>query len=210
MVKVNKNSLRNLPQYRDLPEEIFNQKWADYIGQPDSDFNAKVDKIMEDLAQNYDIRDQYANDTLSLRELANLYVSLERLNKIEQQMLDDGNYSQLNNITRIKNDYILTASKLQNDLNITRKARQAEDGETLDVYLPSAQRKAVNFLSQRLAYIYCPQCKMLCANAWFTDWNVSNTLDITCPRIECNHKFKVTSNYLAEHKNKNIDGVLKV
>lgn len=210
MAKTNKNRLRNLVQYKNLSDEEFNSVWADYEGQPDTDSGAKVEKIMEDLAQNYDIRDQYANDTLSLRELANLYVSLERLNRIEQQMMDDGNYGQLNNISRIKNDYIANASKLQNDLNITRKARQADSGETLDTYLPSLLKRSKNFYESKMGYIYCPKCKMLCSTAWFTDWKVTNTLELTCPRPECGNIFKTTSEYLNEHKNNNIEGVLPV
>lgn len=210
MAKTSKNRLRNLTQYKNLTDEEFDNVWADYQDQPDIDSDYKVEKIMEDLARNYDIRDQYANDTLSLRELANLYVSLEALNHVEKQMMSDGNYSQVNNIARIRNDYIKNASQLQNDLNITRKARQSDDGETLDTYLPSILKKARNFLDQKLAYIYCPECKMLCGNCWWTNWEVSNTMDVTCPRLECNHKFRVTSLYLAEHNNKNVDGVLHV
>lgn len=210
MAKTNKNRLRNLRQYKELTDEEFDNVWAEYEVQPDTDFDSKVEKIMEDLAQNYDIRDQYANDTLSLRELASLYVSLEMLTNVERQMMADGSYNQVGNISRIRNDYIKNASQIQKDLNITRQARQADDGETLDTFLPSIKKKSINFLSQRLAYIYCPECRMLCGNCWWTDWNVSNIMKVTCPREECGNTFEVTSQYLAEHKNKNIDGVLNV
>lgn len=210
MVK-NKNKIRNLVQYKNMSDEDFEQAWEDLNVREDlEDIDSRIDQIMNDFSLNYDLRDMNANDTLALRELAKTFVLLDTLGRIEQQAIEDGAVVQLRTLSQIKKEYLDNSSKLQEDLNIKRKQRQNDTGDTLDVYLPSILKKADNFYEERLAYIYCPKCKMLCANAWFTDWRVYNQIHITCPRPGCEHKFHVTSEYLTEHGNKNIEGVLPV
>lgn len=194
-----------------MTDEDFEQAWADLNVREDlEDIDSRIDQIMNDFSLNYDLRDMNANDTLALRELAKTFVLLDTLGRIEQQAIEDGAVVQLRTLSQIKKEYLDNSSKLQEDLNIKRKQRQNDTGDTLDVYLPSILKKAKTFLEQRLAYIYCPKCKMLCANTWFTDWKIHNQIHITCPREGCENKFHVTSEYLSEHGNKNIEGVLPV
>lgn len=194
-----------------MTDEEFDQVWEDYNVQEDGqDIELRIEEVMNEFSLNYDLRDMNANDTLSLRELAKTFVLLDNLGKIEQRLLEDGAIAQLRAVSSIKKEYLENASSLQKLLNIQRQQRQNETGENLADYLPSILKRADVFLGDRLAYIYCPECKMLCANTWFTDWQVYNQLIITCPRPDCNKRFEVSSQYLAEHNNKNIEGVLPV
>jgi hypothetical protein len=210
--KASRNKLRNLVQYRDKTDEEFDEIFENYSMQEEDnqDIELRIEEVMNNFSLNYDLRDMNANDTLSLRELAKTFVLLDNLGKIEQRLLEDGAIAQLRAVSSIKKEYLENASKLQSDLNIKRQQRQNETGENLADYLPSIQKRAKVFYSQRLAYIYCPECKMLCGNAWFTDWQIYNELMFTCPREDCGNKFKVSSQYLAEHGNKNVEGVLPV
>lgn len=211
MAKVHKNSLKNLPQYRDMADEDFEQAWEKYnMVVEDSDSDAEIEAIMEKVSQDFELRDMLINDTILLREMAKELVFLDKVGKVERQLLDDGAFAQLRAFSSIKKEHFDNVSRIQEDLNIKRKQRQNDTGDTLDMYLPSILKKAKTFYEQRLAYIYCPKCKMLCGNAWFTDWKVYNQIHMTCPREGCEHKFQVTSEYLSEHGNKNVEGVLPV
>lgn len=209
MAVKNKSKMRNLVQYRNMSDEEFNSVWETYSNKPEVDVDSRTEKIMTDLSLNYDLRDMNVNDTLALRELAKTFVLLDDIGLMEQSAFEDGELSKLSTLSKIKKEYLENVSKLQNDLNIARKNRQG-DVEALESYLPSILKKAKNFLDARLAYIYCPECHMLVANAWFNNWNLENKIELTCPREECNHRFDVTSQYLAANRNKNVEGVLHV
>lgn len=211
MAQTNKKRLRNLAQYRHLSDEEFDQIWDDYKSQESSpDIEQKIQETMQRFSEDYDLSDMNANDRLALRELAKIFILLDDLYEIERKAIENGEMMKISAISKIRKDLIDGSSKIQADLNITRKSRQTDVGESLDTYLPSILKKARNFLSQRLSYIYCPQCRMLTANTWFADWEQNNTVTITCPRQECGHVFSVSSKMLAENKNKNVDNVLNV
>jgi hypothetical protein len=199
-----------LKQYKGLTDNEFNEVWEDYKDRPPSDIEGRIASVIDDFSKNYDLRDMNANDTLALRELARIFVQLEELGLMEQEAIDNGEVSKISALSKIKKEYLDNASKIQSDLNITRRTRQNDSGETLETYLPSIQKKARNFLSQRLAYIYCPKCRMLVANVWFTNWELKNDMRFTCPRVDCDNTFTVTSEFLFKNKNRNIDEVLSV
>jgi hypothetical protein len=205
----NKNKIRNLKQFRDMTAEQFEAHWETLQDEPTEDVQERIDKIMEEFSVNYDLRDMNANDKLALEELAKIFVLLEDLGRVERAALESGEISKLRSISSIKKEYLENASKIQIDLNITRKSRQTEV-EALESYLPSILKKAKNFYERRLSYVYCPDCSMLVCNTLFTNWNDDNKLVLTCPRKTCNRKFEVTSEYLANHRNKNVEGVLNV
>lgn len=209
--KVSRNSLRNLPQYKVMSEEEFDSALETLSSlDDDPDFEQKVQSVISELGRDYVIEDLNINDKLSLEELARSYTYVASLSMIERECLRNGDLQKMRIVSSIKKEYIDAISRIQNDLNITRKSRQTDEGESLGAYLPSIQKKAKNFLSQRLAYIYCPECKMLVSTTWYSDWQGDNVMSLTCPRDGCGHKFTTSSSHLARNKNKNIDGVLGV
>jgi hypothetical protein len=211
MAKVSKNKLRNLKQYKGLSDEEFEGRWEEYtLESDDIDIEDRIETMMEDFSKNYDLRDMNANDTLALKELASIFIMLEDLRKMEWSARASGEVAKLGQLSKIRKDYLDNVSRLQNDLNITRKSRQNDSGETLDTYLPSIQKKAKNFLEQRLAYIYCPECHMLCATTWFNNWELENNMLLICPREECSTHFSAYSRDLRLGKNKNVEGVLNI
>lgn len=209
MTKTNKARLRNLVQYKNLSDQEFNQIWETYRQEKESpDIELEIQETMNKFSQDYELGDMNINDMLALRELSKIFILLDDLYEIERDAFENGEMMKISAIGKIRKDLIDNASKIQNDLSITRKSRQNDVGESLDTYLPGILKKARNFLSQRLSYIYCPKCKMLVANTWFTDYTKLNTLTLTCPREECGHVFSVSSEELAKGRNKNIEGVL--
>lgn len=192
-----------------MTDDEFESYWESYSVKSDEDIESRVKSIMDNLAQNYDLRDMFVNDTLALQEWARMQILLDDLGMMERQAINDGEINKLSTLSKVRKEYIDNQSRIATDLNITRKSRQSEV-EALESYLPSILKKAKHFYEKRLAYIYCPKCNMLVANTWLVDWNLENKFNLTCPRKDCNNKFEVTSEFLTRNKNKNVEGVLHV
>lgn len=208
-----KKQYRNLVQNKDLSDEEFEERWEAFVLKKQVEAaidDSRVDEIMRQFEDEYDLTGMNINDKLALEQIARNSIEIEELQKIQTQARLEGSLMQVGTVSRIIKDLSSVVSSLQNDLDISRRSRQTNRGETLDEYLPEMQKKARAFLEERLAYIYCPECSMLVCNTWFTDWYSHNELHLTCPRSECQHQFTVTSKELINNRNKNIDGVLEV
>jgi hypothetical protein len=140
--KQNKKRLRNLNQYKNMTDEEFESLWENYKEKPEVDIESRINLTMEEFAKNYDLRDMNANDTLALRELARIYVHLEDLGRMEQSAIEDGEVAKIGSLSRIKKEYLDNASRIQIDLNITRKSRQSAEGEELSTYLPAYSKES--------------------------------------------------------------------
>jgi len=99
--------------------------------------------------------------------------------------------------SQLRND----VSKLQQDLNITRKSRQDSEGQSVTDFVIDLKARAKSFLADRLCEVYCPECKMLIAKVWFLYKDADNSLRLICGRENCGHDFTVTSADFAKNKN---------
>jgi len=206
--------LRNLPQYRGLTVEELEEVRTKVI---EGDTSHKVNKVLEDFEQNYDLSDMTANDMLDLRNLAQYYVYLDTLNtKIDAALLDD-TPTDVDRLIRITEKIQGTVGNLQTSLAITRKQRKSDKEQDIVSAWEDLKIRAKKFLDDRVSYIYCPECRMLLANVWFLYPDEGrNALRLKCNRIldadsdeVCNHEFTVTSKELKEKDNRNIEGVLQ-
>ena len=212
-MRQSKTQVRNLYQYKGKTDEEFEQIWLEKYAEreptPEVDEN-RIDEMMIKFAEDYDLTDMNINDTIALKQIARMSIELDELQKMLTKARIDNELTRVQAIDRVIKNIVSNISTLQMDLNISRRSRQSDKGETLHEYLPAILKKAKSFLKERLAYVYCPECKMLVVNAWFTEWDDNNVLCLTCPREECRFQFEVTSKSLARKRNKNIDNVLPV
>ena len=206
--------LRNLPQYRtksvseleDILEGIMEGKTEE-----------KVQEVLESFEQNYDLSDMSANDMLGLRNLAHYYVYLENINSKTDEALREGDINMVERLIRTAERVQKSITDIQTNLAITRKQRKSDKEQDLVTAWEDLKSRAKTFLENRLSYVYCPECKMLLANVWFLYPDEErNVLRLRCNRLldadsgeTCDHEFTVTSQYLAENKNRNIEGVLR-
>lgn len=205
--------LKNLPQYRNKTQKELEQISEQlYYGNTEARVKDTLDKIIND----YDVSDLNANDELALLNLAQIFVRLDDVERMIDQSMASNEIADVQRLNNIAASLRKDASQLQNDLNISRKARKGDDETDVLNQWVLLKSRAKKHLENRLAYIYCPKCKMLVGNIWCLDWSANNVLRMHCTRILdsdtgeiCNHKFKVTSKELKELGNRNIDGVLR-
>ncbi len=206
--------LRNLPQYRtksvseleDILEGIMEGKTEE-----------KVQEVLESFEQNYDLSDMSANDMLGLRNLAHYYVYLENINSKTDEALREGDINMVERLIRTAERVQKSITDIQTNLAITRKQRKTDKEQDIVSAWEDLKSRAKKFLDDRMSYVYCPECKMLLANVWFLYPDEErNVLRLQCNRLVdaasgkmCDHEFTVTSQYLAENENRNIEGVLK-
>lgn len=213
--KMNIESLRNLPQYKNKTDMELEKIRAKLV---EGDTSDRVEEILQDFEENYDLSDMTANDLLSLKNLVQYYVYLEELNiSIQQLLVEDGASTKLDQLFRIMERIQSQVSSIQTNLAITRKQRKSDKEQDIVSAWEDLKLRAKKFLSERLSYIYCPECKMLLANTWFLyPQEARNVLRLRCNRVIngdtgeiCGHEFTVTSAELAENENKNVEGVLR-
>jgi len=191
--------LRNLPQYKNLSEEEL-LAVQEKIEHGDADF--RVDQVLEGFEKDFDLSNMTVNDQLALQELARIFVNLDSIKESIQQSIHDEsdwlNVERLNKIASMLRD---DASKLQRDLNITRKARQDSEGGSVVDFIEELKKRAKHFLAERLNEIYCPKCNMLLAKVWVLYPDQDNELNLICGRDGCGYKSKVILKELEDGKN---------
>jgi len=192
--------LANLPQYRGLSEEEL-EKVVDNVRS--GGLEGRIAKVLKSFETDYDLSDMTANDMLSLRELAKISVMLDQLSERQQDILNDDepDLTALEKIDRMAARLRATASTIQGDLNITRKARKEQSGESVHELLTDLKKRAKHFLADRLAEIYCPKCGMLIAKVWFLYPEQDNKITLSCGRKRCRKVFTVSSSELKSGKN---------
>jgi len=219
-----KKRLRNLPQYKDMPEEeldaLIESKLLNITKH--EDFEERIKDQIEEFGEDYDLEDLKANDLLTLRALAQAYIKLEdfenydydlRTNK-ELELDDMLDMDKLNNImSKLRGDI----SKMQDDLQITKKARKGDTDATVLSELERLKKAASEFYEERMSYIFCPKCNMLLATIWVLyPEEKSNKITLKCDRKIpisdneyeiCGHKFTVTTKELLAKRGINSDKV---
>lgn len=212
---LSRNKLRNLKQYRDMPDaefdELFDKK---RIGiEQNEEFEKRIGRKLDEFSKDYDVENLKANDLLTLRTLAQAYITLEDYEHLYYNMRSQG--LDLSMIIEFKNlsDMMSTLrsdiSKMQTDLGISRKSRKGEKEETVISELERLKTAARTFYEQKMFYVFCPKCNTLLCTAWFLyPEEKNNKLVFTCnatPDGEnlCNHKFFVTSKELLDKRGTN-------
>jgi hypothetical protein len=213
---VNPNSLRNLPQYKELSDEEFleviESREEEYETSSLSEsFEERIQEKIEELTEDYDLSDMKSNDLLQLRALAQGLLSLEDFELLahkERQNLTTENLIKIDKMQKIISDLRGDISKIQTDLKISRKVRKSDDREDVIQTVLSLKEKAEQFYKQKMAYIICPKCNMLLATIWVQYPEVDNELTFVCnrrkggkePKVLCNHKFTVGTKDLWKDK----------
>ena len=215
----NPRSLRNLPQYRDMPEEDFEEfvSSREVSMQPDLEFDKRIAKEIAKFSEDYDLSDMKINDQIGLRALAQAMITLDDLEHASYRLRREG--VNLDNIvladklakqmSDLRNDII----RIQDDLKISRKARKGEKEESVQSFLSDMKAKAKEFYESRMTYVFCPECNMLLGTVWFHYPDEKNTLKFTCHRkmpdnSYCGHVVTVTSKELMDSRGTNKPEIL--
>lgn len=175
--------------------------------------------IYEKLSEDYDLSDLNENDRLAIHDWCTIMVRIEDLEKevsltIATSTSDEKWYT-VERINKVLAGLRDSASKIQSDLSITRKARKGDNETNVVAFVDDIKSRAKHMLDERLSYIYCPKCRELLANAWFLFPEIEggNSITLTCGRTTdrgriCGHRFTVTSKELVDGGNKNLPDVL--
>jgi len=215
----NAKSLRNLPQYKDLDDEEFNELMLikEIDASPTEEFETRIKKKIEEFEVDYDFSDMKINDMLLVRALAQAIISLEDLEQIYYKSRLVGitldNITLLEKLSKQMADLRSDISKMQDDLKITRRIRKSDKEESVVNYLESLTQKAHEFYEQKMSYILCDKCNMLLGTIWTLYPQSENVIVLTCKRKldsgeVCNNKVKVTTAELLRKKGSNKPDIL--
>lgn len=214
-----KNKLRTLKQYKDLSEEEFDQIYEEkLVGiQRNRAFEKLIQRKIKEISRDYEVDDLNANDHMTLRALAQAMVDLEALEQENHKMKKDGldmsNINLIDRMSRMRSDLRSDISKMQTDLNISRRVRKQDTNTAIKDQFEELKRKAREFYQQKMAYIFCPKCKMLLATIWtLYPEEDKNKITLVCNRTmedgsKCGHKFTVTTKELMEKRGTNFEDI---
>ena len=201
--------LANLKQYKNASVEEIEQLVED----SKIDFNneQRVKDYLDKMAEQYDLSELNHNDSAALIDLARISTDIEDQETRYRNELnsEDVYWYEIEKIVTILQKLRADRSKIEYDLNITRRNRQNSEEQSVVETIESLKLRAKKMLQERLNYVYCPKCKMLNATVWFLEPKSGNSLTITCARETCQNKFVVTGSELIDKKNKNLDTVLE-
>lgn len=127
------------------------------------------------ILRDYQVTDLNSSDEEALDKLASAYVTLERIEKNIDRLLefldqDPENQDYIQGLSRL-ND---AASKLrsdisrfQNDLGITRKQRNQDSEEDVVNHILKIKKAARKFAQYRTTLVFCTECNNLIGMVWF-------------------------------------------
>lgn len=165
--------VRNLKQYRDLSDVEFDEKMAEYEmnAQPSMTLERRIDAKLSSFTEDYDLTDLKINDQLVLRALIQAILQLEDLEQVNNNIRGMGvsldNITILRELNNMMSSLRKDISSMQEDLKITRRHRKGDKEQSVINYLEDLKIKAKEFYKSRMAYVYCPECKMLLGTVWF-------------------------------------------
>lgn len=205
---------KNLKQYRDLsPEDFENLLAQKALGLEVSEaFEKRIQKKLDEFEKDYDLSDLKINDRETLRALIQTIISLEDyeqyLYKIRSEGLSGNALASLEKLHKAMSDLRGDISKLQNDLNITRKVRKSDQDVSVMAYIDTLKDKAKRFYESKMGYCFC-ECGMLLATIWtLYPEEEKNKLALVCHRIladgtECGKKTIVNTKELLNNRGSN-------
>jgi len=218
-----KNRIRNLRQYKNMPDEEFDALWEQKLTGVEgvTEFERRIERKIESFAEDYDLDDLKANDKLTLRALAQSYITLEDLENYSYRARLDGISEEkilyMEKIGNIMSGLRRDISNMQNDLKITRRIRKGDKEESVINYIEDLKQKAKRFYQSKMSYVFCPKCGMLLGTVWVLYPDSKNKLTFTCKReiilsdeqkedkhkTYCDTVFTVTTRELMEKRGTN-------
>lgn len=206
-----KSQIRNLAQYRDLSDTEFEEVWTKELldSQPSADFEQRIKDKLDEFEEDYDLSDLKINDRATLRGLIQAFITLEdyeqAIFKLRSDEVTQSSLYTIEKLSKIVSDLRSDISKLQDDLNIKRKARKNDREASVISEIEELKLKAKKFHEAKSAYIFCPKCNLLLSTWWLLYPHENNSITLTCHRKlengeECGEKIKVTSKELYEAK----------
>jgi hypothetical protein len=215
---MSKIRFRNLKQYKDLSDDEFDDIWEQKTTGIESikEFENRIQKKIDEFSKDYDLDDLKINDMMSLRALAQAYITLDDLENYSYEFrkggIDPSRVMEMEKVNNVMSGIKRDISNLQGDLKISRKLRKGDKEESLVNYLEDLKIKAKTFYQEKMTYIFCPKCKMLLFTGWFHFPEKENHVTLVCNRklqdgSFCGEKVKITSKELMEKHGVNIDNI---
>jgi len=205
--------LRNLVQYKNMTDAEFEEAMYEEELVPEEsyeDFQERIQEKYREFEKDYDLSDMKFNDTETLMSLCTALVTKSDYDKIlfnlRQKEVQGGYALTLIEkfgtfISNLEKDI----SKMQDDLNITRKTRKKTKEESARTELDRLKELATKFYDSIMQYVYCEKCNMLLSTVWFLYLRGDNKISLTCNRqlgddesVICGHVTEITSESLYE------------
>ncbi len=186
----NRNSLRNMRQYKDMTDEEFDEFYNKIIIGADKDqlLQERFDRMMEQYQSEYDLSELLPNDRATLESLINAQMQLNDFEVSLRTVQKDGITFNTIALIRELNDACSKLRKdissMQDDLKITRKIRKSDKEQSVLTFVEDLKKRAQAFSHLKMNYIFCEKCGQLLATVW---WQVPEQKgnDI---RVECKRK----------------------
>jgi hypothetical protein len=177
------------------------------------EFERRIQEKLNEFDKDYDLSDLKINDRESLRAFVQAVITLEdyeqHLFKIRSQGISELSLPMIEKLQRAMSDLRADISKLQNDLNITRKIRKSDQDVSVIAFIDNLKEKAKKFYSSKMSYIFCPKCNMLLATIWtMYPENERNKIALVCERIlddgtKCGEKLIISTLELLKNRGTN-------
>lgn len=182
--------MRNLPQYKNLSEDDFNEIMENRemsAGQSRA-FEERIENKFQEFGEDYDLSDLKINDKDSLRALIQAQLTLEDYEQFMYSIraggLSEATFISIERLQKAMSDLRSDISKLQNDLNITRKIRKSDQEVSTLAYISGLKEKAKKFYESKMGYIFCPKCDMLLGTIWtMYPEDDRNKVALVCGRV---------------------------
>jgi hypothetical protein len=211
-----KQRLRNLSQYKNLSDDefdkVFEEVYTNDIEEShdyDSLFEkltARINEKIDKLSVDYDLSDMKANDMMQLQSMVAAMTHLEDLEKEVYKrslQITDENVYTIEKLNKIMSDLRADISKISADLQLTKKARNQNTDTSILQRWEELKQKAYSFYTQKMLYIFCPECRHLLSTVWllYTE-NPQNKLYLHCEH--CGNVFEQNLGILYSSGNKNL------
>jgi hypothetical protein len=214
MEDLKKKRFRNLRQNKNLTDDEFDEYWDKKLSnaEPSAEFERRIQRKYEEFALDYDLDDLKINDKSTLRALIQAALSLEDYEQMLFRVRQSGDISlvdvnSIDKLSKIMTDIRGDISKLQTDLNITRRIRKSDKEASVVNYIDSLKTKAKLFYESKMAYVFC-ECGMLLGTVWTLYPEENNVISLKCNRVldngnKCGIVTKVTTKELFNNRGTN-------
>jgi hypothetical protein len=187
-----KNRLRNLTQYRNMTDEEFDKVYEEIIAGETTyrEFEDRIQRKIDDFSKDYDLSDLKINDILTLRALAQAFITLEDFERYFSKLrasekLDEMDIVRIEKINNILATLRRDIANLQDNLKITRRVRKGDKEESVINFIEDLKIKARKFYFSKMKPVICPECKTWIASAWFL-YNDDGQSEI---KVHCRRRF---------------------
>lgn len=163
---------KNLPQFKNLSDDEFQTRMMQKaLGiEVSAEFEKRIAKKYAEFDNDYDLSDLKINDREALRALIQAIITLEDyeqyLFKLRSAGITQDTLFTTEKLHKAMSDLRADISKLQGDLNITRKVRKSDQDVSVLAFIDGLKEKAKRFYESKMSYIFCPKCHMLLATIW--------------------------------------------